>query len=63
MGSCPPVYSYQASLRKKYNANVQAQNKYRTHNDNPGNKSVNITGFLSKKTGYDNSHLNRIKCS
>ena len=43
MGSCISVYSYHASVSKKYNTNMQVQKNYNIHNKNPVNPSSKLT--------------------
>ena len=76
IGSFLPVDSYQDSVSTKYSTKMQVQKKYYIHNNNTVNASVKLKQkmcksihssssleVLSKKTGYDSSLHNRIKCS
>ena len=46
MGSCISVHSHKASVSTKYNTNMQAQKKYKIHNNNAVNPSAKLTQIM-----------------
>ena len=56
MGSCISVDSYQASVSKKYNTNMQVQKKYNIHNNNPVKQSSKLTQTMCVNPGIVQPH-------
>ena len=56
MGSCISVDSYQASVSKKYNTNMQVQKKYNIHNNSPVIPSAKLTQTMCVNTDIFQPH-------